>query len=162
MTIAQILEKMITHSGGNIHDIDHLIRVWTYAKTIGELEGLDTEIQFVLETAAITHDIACPLCREKYGNTNGKHQEKEGEPMVRAFLADAELSIAQVDRIAWLVAHHHTFSEIDGADYQILVEADYIANASENGYSRENVRNFMERIMKTESGKRILTAVIGT
>jgi HD superfamily phosphodiesterase len=162
MTIAQILEKMITHSGGNIHDIDHLIRVWTYAKTIGELEGLDTEMQFVLETAAITHDIACPLCREKYGNTNGKHQEKEGEPMVRAFLADAELSIAQVDRIAWLVAHHHTFSEIDGADYQILVEADYIANASENGYSRENVRNFMERIMKTESGKRILTAVIGT
>jgi HD superfamily phosphodiesterase len=162
MTIAQILEKMITHSGGNIHDIDHLIRVWTYAKTIGEQEGLDTEMQFVLETAAITHDIACPLCREKYGNTNGKHQEKEGEPMVRAFLADAELSIAQVDRIAWLVAHHHTFSEIDGADYQILVEADYIANASENGYSRENVRNFMERIMKTESGKRILTAVIGT
>jgi len=162
MTIAQILVKMITHSGGNIHDIDHLIRVWTYAKTIGEQEGLDTEMQFVLETAAITHDIACPLCREKYGNTNGKHQEKEGEPMVRAFLADAELSIAQVDRIAWLVAHHHTFSEIDGADYQILVEADYIANASENGYSRENVRNFMERIMKTESGKRILTAVIGT
>jgi len=162
MTIAQILEKMITHSGGNIHDIDHLIRVWTYAKTIGEQEGLDTEMQFVLETAAITHDIACPLCREKYGNTNGKQQEKEGEPMVRAFLADTELSIAQVDRIAWLVAHHHTFSEIDGADYQILVEADYIANASENGYSRENVRNFMERIMKTESGKRILTAVIGT
>ena len=25
---------------GNIHDIDHLIKVWTYAKTIGELEGL--------------------------------------------------------------------------------------------------------------------------
>ena len=39
MTIAQILEKMIVFSAGNIHDIDHLIRVWTYARTIGELEG---------------------------------------------------------------------------------------------------------------------------
>ena len=162
MTIAQILEKMIAFSDRNIHDIDHLIRVWTYAKTIGELEGLDAEMQFVLETAAITHDIACPLCREKYGNTNGKYQEQEGEPMVRAFLADAGLNTVQVDRIAWLVAHHHTFSDIKGADYQILVEADYIANASENGYSRENVGNFMARIMKTESGKRILTAVMGT
>ncbi len=39
MKIAEILKKMITFSNGNIHDIDHLIKVWTYAKTIGELEG---------------------------------------------------------------------------------------------------------------------------
>ena len=41
MKITEILKKMITFSNGNIHDIDHLIKVWTYAKTIGELEGLD-------------------------------------------------------------------------------------------------------------------------
>ena len=130
MTVSKIMEKMITFSDGNIHDIDHLIRVWTYAKTIGELEGLDAETQFLLEIAAITHDIACPLCREKYGNTNGKHQEAEGAPLVRAFLADTGVSPAQIDRIAWLVSHHHSFSDIDGLDYQILLEADYIANAS--------------------------------
>ena len=158
---SEIMEKMIAFSEGNVHDIDHLIRVWTYAKTIGELEKLDAETQFILEIAAITHDIACPLCREKYGSTNGKYQEREGEPMVRTFLADTDMSIEQIDRIAWLVAHHHTFSDIDGLDYQILVEADYIANASENGYSRENIRNFMEKIMRSESGKRILTAVTG-
>ena len=43
MTIAQIMEKMIAFSEGNIHDITHLSCVWTYAKTIGELEGLDAE-----------------------------------------------------------------------------------------------------------------------
>ena len=69
--IAQIMEKMLAFSRGNLHDIDHLIRVWTYAKTIGELEGLDRETPLILEAAAITHDIACPLCREIYGNTNG-------------------------------------------------------------------------------------------
>ena len=62
MTIAQILSKMIAASNGNIHDIDHLLRVWAYARTIGELEGLDAETQYLLEVAAITHDIACPLC----------------------------------------------------------------------------------------------------
>ena len=88
MTIAQIMEKMIAFSEGNIHDITHLSCVWTYAKTIGELEGLDADTQFILEVAAITHDIACPLCRKKYGNTNGSYQEQEGDPLVREFLAD--------------------------------------------------------------------------
>ncbi len=37
--VSQIMEKMITFSNGYIHDIDHLIRVWTYSKTIGEQEG---------------------------------------------------------------------------------------------------------------------------
>ena len=47
------------------------------AKTIGELEGLDRHTQEVLELAAVVHDIACPLCREKYGNASGKNQERE-------------------------------------------------------------------------------------
>ena len=153
------MEKMIAFSDGNIHDIDHLIRVWAYSKMISELEGLDAQTQFVLEAAAITHDIACPLCREKYGNTNGKHQEQEGEVMVRDFLADTGLSEEQINRIAFLVGHHHTLSGIDGIDYQILVEADYIANATENGYSLQNIENFMQKIMKTESGNRILKSI---
>lgn len=53
MTVSQILNKMILFSGGNIHDIDHFIRVWTYAKTIAELECLDSETQYILEVAAI-------------------------------------------------------------------------------------------------------------
>ena len=159
MTIAALLEAMIAYSEGNLHDIDHLIRVWTYARTIGELEGLDANTRFILEAAAITHDIACPLCREKYGNTNGKYQEREGEPLVRAFLADKGLSPAQVERIAFLVGHHHSFTDIDGMDYQILLEADYIANACENGCSRANVDNFLRRIAKTDSCRRILESI---
>ena len=153
MNISQIMEKMIAFSNGNLHDMNHLMCVWTYAKTIGELEGLDRKTQETLEIAAITHDIACPLCREKYGNTNGKRQEEEGVPLVRSFLADAGLSAEQVDRVAYLVSHHHTYTDIDGIDYQILIEADYIVNASESGYSPENRKNFPEEHMKTESGK---------
>ena len=160
MKIAEILKKMITFSNGNIHDIDHLIKVWTYAKTIGELEGLDPETQFVLEVAAITHDIACPLCREKYGNANGKYQEIEGAPLVTEFLSDTGMTTEQISRVAYLVGHHNTLTDIKGMDYQILIEADYIVNASENGYSKENVENFVEKIVKTQSGRELTRAVM--
>ena len=42
-----------------------------------------------------------------------------------------------IERIAYLVGHHHTLTNIDGMDYQILIEADFIANATENKYSDE-------------------------
>lgn len=159
LSISQIMEKMIAFSEGNIHDIDHFVRVWNYAKTIAELEGINPDTQYILEVAAITHDIACPLCREKYGNTNGKHQEEEGVLLVKDFLSDSGMTQAQINRVAFLVGHHHTFLGINGLDWQILIEADYIANATENGYSKENIKNFIKRIMKTESGKRLVQSV---
>ncbi len=161
MTTAEIMNRMIGLSQGNIRDIDHLIRVWAYARTIGEMEQLDSDTQFILEVAAITHDIACPLCREKYGNTQGELQEEEGAPMARAFLSGSGMSAGQIDRVAYLVGHHHTLHGIDGIDYQILVEADYIANASEKGYRERDILTFMDKIMKTESGKRLTRSVFG-
>ena len=92
------MEKMIAFSDGNIHDIDHFVRVWNYAKTIAELEEIDPETQLILEVAAITHDIACPLCRDK------------------EFLADSGMTKAQIDRVAFLVGHNHTIKGIDGLD----------------------------------------------
>ena len=35
-SIANITEKMIAYSKGDLHDIHHFLRVWAYAKTIGE------------------------------------------------------------------------------------------------------------------------------
>ena len=156
MTVTEIAEKMICCSKGNRHDINHFMKVYAYAKTIGECESLDVDTQTTLEVAAIVHDIACPLCREKYGNTNGKYQEQEGPALVTEFLADSALPQAIVDRVTYLVGHHHTFQDIDGLDYQILIEADYIVNADESAYPRENVENILDRVFRTETGRRIL------
>lgn len=155
MTIMQLLERMIVFSNGNFHDIDHFTRVWAYARLIGEEEGLSVQTQFLLEAAAITHDIACPLCREKYGNTNGKLQESEGAVLVTEFLRETDLTAEETERIAFLVAHHHTLSGIDSPDWQILVEADYLANAMECGYSLDAVKAFCRKIFKTTAGSRL-------
>ena len=116
MTIAEITTKMIAFSKGNTHDISHLLKVWAFAKTIGESEKLDAETRFILEATALVHDIACPLCREKYGNTDGKNQERESDPLVREFFRDSDLTPAQIDRIAFIVSHHHTYTNVDGID----------------------------------------------
>ena len=159
MTTAELIQRMIAYSQGNRHDINHFLKVYALAKTIGEGEGLDQTTQAVLEAAAVVHDIACPLCREKYGNTNGKYQELEGPALVRDFLADSGLSQEAVDRIAWLVGHHHTLRDIGGPDHQILIEADYLVNADESQYSRENVENALERIFRTGTGRALLRSM---
>ena len=159
MTEAQIAEKMVVRSRGNAHDTAHFMRVWAWARTVGMLEGLDEKTQFILEAASIVHDIACPLCREKYGSTNGKYQELEGGPLARAFLEGCGLPAADVERIVYLVAHHHTYANVDGPDYQILLEADYLANAAESDYTPGNLNNALERIFRTEAGKALLRSV---
>lgn len=74
MVVALTIEKMIQFYHGNIHDVSHFLKVYAFAKTIGELERLTPQTQETLELAAVVHNIACPLCREKYGSTNGKNR----------------------------------------------------------------------------------------
>lgn len=159
MIISDIIKNMIDYSNGNRHDINHFMKVYAYAKAIGECERLAESAQRILEVAAIVHDIACPLCREKYGNADGKLQEQEGPALAVEFLRDSGLSKEQIDRIAYLIGHHHTLQNIDGLDYQILVEADYIVNADESQYSRENVENMLKQVFVTRTGSDILRSM---
>mgnify|MGYP002231341420 CR=1 FL=1 len=62
------------------------LKVHQYARLIGKLEHLEKREQEILEVAAIVHDIACPMCREKYGNSAGYLQEQEGPALVKRFL----------------------------------------------------------------------------
>ena len=159
MIVSAAIQRMIGFYRGNCRDINHFLKVWAMAKTIGELEGLDRHTQEVLELAAVIHDIACPLCREKYGDTDGKHQELESPPLVEAFFAELPVDRADVARISWLAAHHHTYTDIGGVDHQILLEADYLVNADEHGDSRSAVENFRRRIFRTAAGTQLLNSI---
>lgn len=139
--------------------LELFIKVWALAKTIGEEEALDDETQEILEMAAVVHDIACPLCREKYGNTNGKHQEEESAPLVEAFFSELPVGGLNVERIIWLTAHHHTYTNVDGLDHRILLEADFLVNAGESGYSRSAVENARENVFRTGAGIRLLDSM---
>lgn len=159
MVSSHAMKKMIEYSQGNHHDINHLMKVHGFAQTIARLENCSPQEQEIIEVAAIIHDIACPLCRKKYGNTNGKYQEAEGMILAREFLQDLDLPDETKERIIYLVGHHHTLQGIDGLDYQILIEADYLVNADESNYSRQNIENMYEQVFKTSTGKSLLQSI---
>lgn len=161
MTVSEIMVKMIAYSDGNLHDIHHLMKVYSYARTIAACEGVTPDEQKTVEIAAILHDIACPLCREKYGNTNGKYQEREGMVLAAEFLEGTGLPEGMAERVIFLVGHHHTLQNVDGIDYQILLEADYLVNAAESGYTKDNLRNALECMFKTPTGRGLLQSVYG-
>lgn len=150
---------MLDFSEGNFHDINHFLKVYAYTKCIGELEKLDEDSQYVLEAAAILHDIACPLCREKYGKAEGKMQELEGEALSREFISELNISEDLAQRIIWLVCHHHTYSDVTLPEHQILLEADYLVNADESAYSRENIQAAKAAFFKTETGIGLLESI---
>ena len=154
--VCDVVAKMIAQANGNMHDIKHFIKVWGFAKNIGELENLDPTTQYTLELAAIVHDISCPLCRKKYGNTGYPHQEAESAPLVKAFFKNLDVPQDIVDRVTYIVSHHHTYSNVDGLDYQILLEADFIINADGHSMSKEAIQNALDTFYKTKSGKDML------
>lgn len=159
MVVSSAIEKMIAFYQGNLHDINHFLKVWAFARTIGEQEGLDEQTQRTLELAAVVHDIACPACREKYGNANGKYQELESPPLVEKFFEGMPVERRMAERISWLVAHHHTYTDVEGMDYRILLEADFLVNAGESGYTPSAIRNFRERVFRTAAGKELLDSM---
>ena len=147
---------------GDAKRIQHFCKVHSYAKLIAEMENVDAETLFILETAALTHDIGIHLCEEKYGNCNGKLQEKEGPAIAEKLLSDLGFSGEVSERVQYLIAHHHTYNNIDGIDYQILVEADFLVNLFEDKVSPEGCRNAYHKIFRTESGKRLYRTMYPT
>ena len=79
---------MISLYSGDAKRIQHFCKVHSYAKLIAETENVDEDTLFILEAAALTHDIGIHFCEEKYGNCNGKLQEKEGPAIAKKLLAD--------------------------------------------------------------------------
>lgn len=157
--VAAIIQKMIGMSNGNLHDINHFMKVYAFSRMIGLREGLPEITQTILEAAAAIHDIACPLCREKYGNTNGNLQEQEGIPLAQNFLSDVKLTDEMKERIIYLVGHHHTYAGVDGMDYQILLEADFLVNADEGKMPLDAIKTARERLFKTKTGIGLLDSM---
>lgn len=153
----KLIEKMMEYYAGDPKRVQHFLKVYEFAKLIGESESLDTETMHILRTAAIVHDIGIKISEEKYGSSNGKYQEKEGPAVAEPMLLALGYDEAVIDRVLFLIAHHHTYNEIEGLDYQILVEADFLVNLFEDGSNREAAQKVQKNIFKTNTGTKYLS-----
>ena len=159
--IEKVIEKAIAFDHGDARRIHHLLKVYAYADTIGRLEGLPAKEQDILRTAAVLHDIGIHAAEEKYGSSAGNYQEIEGPAPARAILEDLGADETLIDRVCYLIAHHHTYHDIDGLDYQILLEADFLVNAYEDQLKPEAIIHFRDKIFRTKTGLRLLKDTYG-
>lgn len=156
-----LIKEMICYYSGDAKRIQHFIKVHSFAKTIGLLEKLDKETLYILETAALVHDIGIKLCEEKYGECDGKLQELEGPAVARELLQELGYDEKVMDRVCFLVAHHHTYDKVDRMDYQILIEADYLVNMYEERLGKESIEVVFRKIFKTPSGRFLCRQMYG-
>lgn len=151
----ELLKEMIAYYRGDPKRIQHFLKVYQFAKMIGEEEGLKEDTQYILETAAIVHDIGIKPAEEKYGNCNGELQEQEGPAEAEKLLGMLGYEPEVIDRVSFLVGHHHTYQNVDGIDYRILLEADFLVNLYEDGLKSEAVRKAYDTIFRTRTGKEL-------
>ncbi|MDO5291754.1 MAG: HD domain-containing protein [bacterium] len=147
--------RMISFYENDPKRIQHFMKVHSFAKLIAEEEALDKETQFIVETAALIHDIGIKPAEEKYGSSNGKLQEIEGPLAAHKMLAELGYKEEVIKRVCYLVAHHHTYVDVDGIDYQILIEADFLVNLYEDGLNKKAALTAYDKIFKTNCGKQI-------
>lgn len=159
MNQTMLLQKMIEYFAGDAKRIQHFIKVHSFAKMIGQLEKIDEKQQLILETAAIVHDIGIKNSEIKYKSSAGKYQEIEGPAPAKEMLLKLGYEDKVIERVCYLIAHHHTYGNIEGSDYQILVEADFLVNLYEDGVSENAIQTVKKNIFRTASGIRLLTTM---
>lgn len=156
-----LLSKMIEFYEGDPKRIQHFIKVHSFAKLIGTEEKLDDVTMFILEATAYTHDIGIKIAEEKYGKCDGKLQEQEGPIVAQKMLSELGFENYIIERICYLIGNHHTYDNIEGMDYQILVEADFIVNIYEDDMGRYSMRKAYDNIFRTEAGCRLFRTMYG-
>lgn len=147
-----LINEMIKYYASDVKRINHFMKVYSFAKTIGEMEKVDCLNQEVLEIAAIVHDIGIKLSEQKYNSSSGKYQQIEGPALAKELLEKLDFEDTIISRVCFIVGHHHTYTAIDGIDFQILVEADFLINIYEDEISQEAIFKIRDNYYKTDAG----------
>jgi len=154
--ILSIMGDMIRYFGNDVRRINHALKVYDFACLIAHESRVDNEKRQIIEIAALLHDIGIKEAERKYHSSASRYQEQEGPAVARAILEPYHLDEKTVDRVCYIIGNHHTYTKIDGIDFQVLVEADFIVNIYEDEMKPEVVTSLKNRIFKTEAGTRLV------
>ncbi len=154
--IAKLAALAVHYDAGDPRRVQHFLKVYGYCQLLGRSEGLDTHTQNMLEAAALLHDIGIHEAERRHGSSAGPYQEQEGPAVARPLLLEAGADEEESRRVCWLIAHHHSYGAGEDTDFRILLEADFLVNADEDGLPRESILAARERLFRTGSGRALL------
>lgn len=153
------LYEMACYFGGDMKRICHAFKVYGAACAIASGAQLAQSDRLILGLAAVLHDIGIKESERKYHSPAPKYQQSEGPPVAREILERLGCDPVIIDRVCFLIAHHHTYGAVDGPDFQILIEADFIVNIQEGEFNMKEAGTIREKHFKTDEGKRMLDSM---
>ncbi len=156
-----LIYEMIRINGTDTRRINHALKVYALADCIAGREHVPDDARQTIAATAILHDIAIRHCEEKYGACGGKLQETEGPIIARPILERCGADADTLERVLYLIAHHHTYKDVDGIDYQIIIEADFLVNRDEGDFSHHAFVGFCQKYFKTQTGRHLAQMMFG-
>ena len=133
--------------------VAHTLKVLGYAQGIAAGEGLEGAEREALEYAALFHDVGIPEGLRTEGSAAGPVQERLGAPIARRLAAPYVSSREVLERVEYLVGHHHSLEIRGQCDLQVLFEADFLVNFYEDALGPDAIRSALDKIFRTKSGK---------
>lgn len=155
-SIDDVKLRAISYFRGDPRRIHHLLKVHSYGKTIAQSIGFNKHDLTILEITLLLHDVGIKKGEEIHHSSNAIYQEKYGPECALEILQDLDIKKEDLDHIAFMIAHHHSYSGISDISLQVLVEADFLVNAYEDNMTRDAIINVRDSIFKNDVSKKIL------
>jgi len=157
--IDKIKLDMIEYFGDDIKQVTHALKVYGFAGTISGVENLPYEKRMVTELAAVLHDIGIEEAERKHGSRAGRFQEIEGPPIARDILRRNGIPDDIIERVCFIIGHHHTYEKIDDIDFRIVVESDFIVNIFEGNVQLNEAGEIKKKYFRPTPAQRILESM---
>lgn len=157
----ELITRMTEYFKGDPKRIQHFLKVYVLADTIAHMEKMPSDSLHILKITAILHDIGIKISEKKYGSSSGKYQEIEGVEPACEMMQDLNIDNAVIERVTWLIAHHHSYNNITDPDHRILVEADFLVNMFEDHMEKNEILSVYNKIFRTDGGKKICRNMFG-
>ncbi|MCD1656090.1 HD domain-containing protein [Treponema zuelzerae] len=160
-SINNIILSMINYNSPDVKRINHALKVFQFSEIIANLEEVTVNELTVIKICGILHDIGIHEAEIKYKSSSGKYQEIEGPKIAEELLVKNKIDISntQIERIKFIIGNHHSYKKIDGIDFQILVEADFIVNIYEDNIQKREIENVKKNIFMTNTGKYLIDSM---
>ena len=143
--------------------IEHTLKVLSRAEKIFLGEGLEGDFLWNTVTlGSVFHDIGVVEALRKHGSLEAPYQEEEGPTVARRLMEEIGVRPDILERVCFMVGHHHTREKIDGMDFQILWEADFIVNVEEKNIllNPDEIEREVAENIRTTTGGRLVREVL--
>ncbi len=140
--MSALISLLIQHNTGNPEKVNHILKVCSLARAIAIEEGLSDDKILTIEVAAAVCDIA---------DTGA-----ESAQVSDMLLLNLGYERSFIEKVHNLIVKNASYEDIQGIEYQILAEANFLVKAFEKRLDKESIVEVLNTVFKTKCGKQYL------